>query len=82
MKAYGRRFILELEDYHPRLVLGTYAFKRVNSGGGYENTRLPFYQFLPDKTITRIKVPELPRRPYDYRSLDTHEDSRMIYDQR
>jgi len=62
LRTYGPRFILELDDYDPDLVLGSYHFERISSSGGFENTSMRFYQFSTDWSIQEIEVPDLPDR--------------------
>ncbi len=62
LREFGPRFILSLDEYNPPLVLDSYHFSRVSSAGGYENSKISFYQFKPDMSIMEFKVPELPRR--------------------
>ncbi len=70
LRLYGPRFILSLDEYKPKLVLDTYRFSRVSSAGGYENTKIGFYQFRPDMSIIEFEVPELPERSYFWRPMD------------
>ena len=62
LREFGPRFILSLDQYNPPLVLDPYHFTRVSSSGGYENSKITFYQFRTDMSIVKLKVPELPRR--------------------
>jgi LysM repeat protein len=80
LRVFGPRFILSLEDYHPALVLDTYGFSRVSSAGGYENTRVKFYQFLPDMTIREFAVPELPERDDFFRPFENGRRRYLNYD--
>jgi LysM repeat protein len=80
LRVYGRRFILSLDEYHPEMVLDPYSFSRVTSAGGYENTRITFYQFRPDMSITEFEVPELPVRSFFFRPLDDRKRRYFNYD--
>ncbi len=82
LKVYGRRFILSLEDYHPTQVLDPYSFERVTRAGGYENTRISFYQFLPDMTIRTYDVPDLPVRHSFFRLMDDGKRKPLYHDLR
>jgi len=77
LKLYGPRFILKLDQYQPGLVQGSYRFDRLPWGGGYENTHINFYRFLPDMTIQKFEVPPLPEKDYFFRPLD--DPMRRIY---
>lgn len=70
LREHGRRFILDLDDYHPRLVQGPYTFERISGSGGYENTAIHFYQFQPDMSIQEFQVPPLPHQNYFFRPLE------------
>lgn len=70
LRIYGPRFILSLDDYHPDLVLEPYIFDRLSRGGGYENTRINFYQFAPDMSISEIEVPEKPVKKMFFRPME------------
>ncbi len=80
LKIFGPRFILSLSEYHPELVFEPYVFSRVSSAGGYENSTIPFYQFLPDMTIRKFEVPELPRQNYFFRPSDDERHKYLNYD--
>ncbi|MFH0758786.1 MAG: LysM peptidoglycan-binding domain-containing protein [Bacteroidota bacterium] len=80
LKVYGPRFILSLDDYHPELVLDSYHFSRVSPNGGYENSRISFYQFHPDMSIRRLEIPELPRRQYFFQPMDDGRQKYLHYD--
>lgn len=70
LRIYGRRFILSLDEYEPGLVQGPYTFDRMSGGGGYENSHIRFYRFLPDMSIQEFEVPPLPEKNYFFRSMD------------
>lgn len=70
LRLYGSRFILSLDEYEPEMVQGRFDFKRISSYGGYENSNIAFYQFLPDMTIENIEVPPLPARHHFFRPID------------
>lgn len=70
LRVYGRRFILSLDEYQPPLVQGSFSFRRMSGGGGYENSHISFYRFLPDMSIQEFEVPPLPERNYFFRSVD------------
>ncbi len=70
LRAYGSRFILSMEEYHPGLVQGPLGFERVGPAGGYENRSINFYQFAPDMEIHRIEVPEYPSDEYFFRPME------------
>lgn len=70
LKLYGPRFILKLNQYQPGLVQGPYTFDRLPGGGGYENTHINFYRFLPDMTIMKFEVPPLPEEHYFFRPME------------
>ncbi len=70
LRTYGPRFILSMDEYHPRMIQGPYDFERFSRRGGYENSHITFYQFVPDMTIREIEVPDLPRRHYFFRPMD------------
>jgi LysM repeat protein len=76
LREHGRRFILDLDDYHPELVQGPYTFSRISGSGGYENSTIRFYQFQPDMSIQEFEVPDLPQRNYYFRPV---EDTRRRY---
>jgi len=70
LRVHGPRFILSLDDYHPKLVQGGIRFDRLSRRGGYENSHITFYQFEPDMTIDKVEVPELPERNYFFRPME------------
>ena len=70
LRLHGPRFILSLDEYQPELVQDPFDFSRINNAGGYENSHLTFYQFLPDMSIEEIEVPELPTRYFFFRPLE------------
>ncbi|NOR33694.1 MAG: LysM peptidoglycan-binding domain-containing protein [Bacteroidales bacterium] len=70
LRVYGRRFILSLDEYEPGLVQGPYTFDRMSGGGGYENSHISFYRFLPDMSIQEFEVPPLPEKNYFFRPMD------------
>lgn len=70
LKTNGRRFILSLEQYQPGLVQGPYTFSRISRAGGYENSQISFYRFLPDMSIERIEVPPLPEKEYFFSPVE------------
>ena len=70
LREYGPRFILSLDEYKPPMVLDPYDFSRVSSAGGYENSKISFYQFRSDMSIIEFEVPELPRRDFFFVPLD------------
>jgi LysM repeat protein len=70
LRIHGRRFILELDEYHPKLVQGPYTFSRVSGSGGYENSHISFYQFLPDMSIQEFQVPPLPKKDFFFRPVE------------
>jgi LysM repeat protein len=80
LRIYGHRFILSLDEYNPGQVLDPYRFSRVTSAGGYENTRITFYQFLPDMSIREFKVPELPERNLFFRPLEDGKRKYLNFD--
>jgi LysM repeat protein len=79
LKVYGRRFILSLDEYQPRLVQGTFTFDRVSGGGGYENSHIRFYRFLPDMSIQQFEVPPLPEKNYFFRPTDDTGRRQYLY---
>ena len=79
LKVYGRRFILSLDEYQPRLVQGPYIFSRFSGSGGYENSHISFYRFLPDMSIQEFEVPPLPERIYFFRPMDDPMRRRYLY---
>ncbi len=70
LRVYGRRFILSLDEYEPDLVQGPYTFRRMSGTGGYENSHISFYRFMPDMSIEEFEVPDLPEKNYFFRSVD------------
>jgi hypothetical protein len=82
LKSYGRRFILSLDDYQPGLVQGPYTFNRISGGGGYENTQINFYRFLPDMSIQKFEVPPLPEKNYFFRPANDRMKRRYLYKER
>jgi hypothetical protein len=81
LRVFGRRFILELDDYHPRLVQGPYAFTRISGSGGYENSLIHFYQFLPDMSIKEFEVPPLPEKDFFFRPMEDPMKRKYLYRQ-
>ncbi len=79
LKIYGRRFILSLDEYQPGLVQGPLTFNRVSGVGGYENSNISFYRFLPDMSIQQIEVPPLPEKTYFFRSMDDRGRRQYLY---
>jgi LysM repeat protein len=79
LRTHGRRFILELDDYHPRLVQGPYTFSRISGSGGYENSNIAFYQFLPDMSIQEFSVPPLPQRDFFFRPVEDQGRRKFLY---
>ena len=79
LRIYGRRFILELDDYQPELVQGSYTFRRFSGGGGYENPQIKFYRFIPDMSIQEFEIPPLPERNYFFRPVEDHNKRRYLY---
>jgi hypothetical protein len=79
LRIYGRRFILELDDYQPELVQGSYAFRRISGGGGYTNSQNNFYRFIPDMSIQEFEIPPLPERNYFFRPVEDHNKRRYLY---
>lgn len=78
LKIYGRRFILSLDQYQPGLVQGSYSFNRNSRGGGYENTNISFYRFLPDMSIQKFEVPPLPEKTYYFRPTEDRMKRRYL----
>ncbi len=70
LREFGPRFILSLDEYNPPLVLDSYHFSRLSPSGGYENSKISFYQFRTDMSIIEFKVPELPQRNYFFTPMD------------
>ncbi|MDX2429619.1 MAG: hypothetical protein QNK35_01720, partial [Bacteroides sp.] len=79
LREFGPRFILSLDEYNPPLVLDSYNFSRVSSAGGYENSKISFYQFMPDMSIVEFKVPDLPPRTYFFTPIDDREREYLDY---
>jgi len=79
LKVYGRRFILSLDEYEPPLVQGSFTFDRVSGGGGYENSHIRFYRFLPDMSIQQFEVPPLPEKNYFFRPADDTRRRQYLY---
>ena len=79
LRIYGRRFILELDDYQPELVQGSYTFRRFSGGGGYENSQINFYHFLPDMSIQEFEVPQFPEKNYFFRPVEDQNKRRYLY---
>lgn len=79
LREFGPRFILSLDEYHPELVLDSYGFSRVSSSGGYENSKISFYQFRPDMSIIEFEVPELPRQDFFFVPMDRRERNYLDY---
>jgi len=79
LKIYGRRFILSLDEYQPGLVQGPLTFNRVSGVGGYENSNISFYRFLPDMSIQQIEVPPLPEKTYFFRPMDDRGRRQYLY---
>ena len=79
LRIYGRRFILELDDYQPELVQGSYTFRRFSGGGGYENSQINFYRFIPDMSIQEFEIPPLPEKNYFFRPMEDHNKRRYLY---
>lgn len=82
LKIYGPRFILSLDQYQPGLVQGPFTFNRVSMGGGYENTSISFYRFLPDMTIHKFEVPPLPEKNYFFQPAEDRMKRRYLYKDR
>ena len=79
LRIYGRRFILELDDYQPELVQGPYTFRRFSGGGGYENSQINFYRFIPDMSIQEFEVPPFPEKNYFFRPVEDQNKRRYLY---
>jgi len=79
LRVHGRRFILELDDYNPKLVQGPYTFSRISGTGGYENSHISFYQFKPDMSIQRFEVPPLPETNFYFRPMEDPRRRRYLY---
>lgn len=79
LREFGPRFILSLDEYKPPLVLDSYNFSRVSSAGGYENSKISFYQFMPDMSIVEFKVPDLPPRTYFFSPIDDGKQEYLDY---
>jgi len=78
LRTYGPRFILELDDYRPRMVQGPYTFERLSRRGGFENTHIDFYRFNPDMTIQRFEVPELPAKHFYFSPMEDRTRRRYL----
>lgn len=79
LRVYGPRFIQKLDQYEPELVQGSYTFDRLSGGrGGYENTHINFYRFLPDMSIQKFDVPPLPEKDYFFRPMDDRKRRRYL----
>jgi LysM repeat protein len=70
LKTNGRRFILTLDEYQPPLVQGPFTFSRISREGGYENSHITFYRFLPDMSIQSFDVPPLPEQDFFFTPID------------
>lgn len=79
LRQYGPRFILELDEYKPNLILNNYSFSRVSSAGGFENTEIGFYQFRPDMSINEIEVPEFPEKYFFFSPMDNEKREYLDY---
>lgn len=79
LRSYGRRFILDLDEYHPELVQGSYTFDRISGGGGYENSHISFYRFLPDMSIEKFEVPPFPEKTYFFRPMEDRRRRSYLY---
>lgn len=79
LREFGPRFILSLDEYDPQLVLDQYHFSRISSSGGYENSKISFYQFRPDMSIVEFEVPELPRHDFFFVPMDRRERNYMDF---
>lgn len=82
LRKYGPRFILSLDQYRPGLVQGSFTFDRLSRGGGYENSHISFYRFLPDMTIQQIEIPELPEKYYFFRPMEDRMRRRYLNKER
>lgn len=82
LKINGRRFILSLDQYQPGLVQGPYAFSRISRGGGYENSHISFYRFLPDMSIQSFEVPPLPEKEYFFYPVEDAMNRRYLNKER
>ena len=82
LRIYGPRFILSLDEYQPRLVQGPFTFDRLSRRGGYENSHISFYRFLPDMTIQQFEVPELPEKYYFFRPMEDRMRRRYLNKER
>ncbi|PID92986.1 MAG: hypothetical protein CSA96_01060 [Bacteroidetes bacterium] len=70
LDVYGPRFILELDDFSPGLVLTPYQFERVSEAGGFENTAFRFYQFTPSLELRSLALPDYPVEHYFFKPMD------------
>jgi len=82
LKLYGRRFIIALDRYHPGLVQDPFVFSRISRGGGYENTGISFYRFLPDMSIQKFEVPPLPEKNFFFQPVEDPMKRRYLYKER
>ena len=79
LRMYGRRFILDLDEYHPELVQGPYEFRRISESGGYENAHINFYQFMPDMSVQEFEVPPFPEKNFYMRPVEDNRKRRFLY---
>jgi len=79
LRTYGSRFILELDDYRPRMVQDAYIFERLSWKGGFENTHINFYRFAPDMSIQKVAVPELPAKHFYFSPMEDRTRRRYLY---
>jgi LysM repeat protein len=79
LRTYGSRFILELDDYRPRMVQDAYTFERLSGKGGFENTHINFYRFAPDMSIQKVAVPELPAKHFYFSPMEDRTRRRYLY---
>ena len=79
LRVYGRRFILSLDEYQPGIVQGPYTFSRMSGGGGYENSQISFYRFLPDMSIKQFELPPLPKKTYFFSPMEDPMRRRYLY---
>ena len=78
LRTYGPRFILELDDYQPRMVQGPFTFERLSRRGGFENTHIDFYRFNPDMSIQQFEVPELPAKHFYFSPVEDRTRRRYL----
>jgi len=78
LRTYGSRFILELDDYQPRMVQGPYTFERLSRRGGFQNTHINFYRFAPDMSIQKVEVPELPAKHFYFSPMEDRTRRRYL----